>query len=124
MAKMNIAATKFSPKVELKPEGILVIEGRSILEDPIAFYTPIIEEIKNIGSSTFTFEVRIEYMNTSSSKLIFNILKSVRNKFQANDISIKWYYEEDDEDMLEMGKDYESLLLIPFNFYEYTVNES
>ena len=36
----------------------------------------------------------------------------------GNDIMIKWYYEEDDEDMLEAGEDYQSIINIPFKMIE------
>ena len=29
-------------------------------------------------------------------------------------IQINWFYEEDDEDMLEAGEDYESIIKVPF----------
>ena len=120
MAQMIIEATKNSPKVEFNTEGNLIIQGRSIIEDTIAFYNPIIDWIKNCSSKKFTFEVRMEYMNTSSSKQMLTILKSIKDNSNIKDVYIKWYYEEDDEDMLEMGKDYESMIRIPIDFYEFT----
>ena len=35
-----------------------------------------------------------------------------------HDVVIFWYYEEDDEDMLEAGEDYESIIRIPFKMVE------
>ena len=64
----------------------------------------------------------MEYMNTSSSKQVFVILKSIKENYHIKDVYIKWYYESDDEDMLEMGKDYESMVHIPIDFYEYSDN--
>ena len=31
---------------------------------------------------------------------------------------VKWYYEEDDEDMLEAGEDYEAIIDLPFEMIE------
>ena len=36
----------------------------------------------------------------------------------GNNVVINWYYEEDDEDMLEAGEDYEDIIKLPFNMVE------
>ncbi len=36
----------------------------------------------------------------------------------GNEIVINWYYEEDDEDMLEAGEDYQSIINVPFKMIE------
>lgn len=120
MVQLMIPATKYSPMVELTAEGELIIRGRSILEDPAPFFNEIISCIKKCPSEKLTLEIRIEYMNTSSSKHVFNLLKAVKDCYHTGDVCIKWFYEEDDEDMLEIGKDYESLVRIPIDFYEYS----
>ena len=35
-----------------------------------------------------------------------------------NEVEVNWYYEEDDEDMLEAGEDYESIIRVPFKMIE------
>lgn len=120
MSSTIIAETKSSPRIELNPEGEIIIHGRSIIEDTYTFYKPILEWIRDTTCETMTVEVRLEYMNTSSSKQLLNILKTVAGNPHFNSIYVKWYYEEDDEDMLDLGKDYESLIHIPFDFYEYS----
>jgi len=35
----------------------------------------------------------------------------------------KWYFEKSDTDMLEIGKDIESIINLPFDFYELKVND-
>jgi len=37
---------------------------------------------------------------------------------QKNEVEVNWYYEEDDEDMLEAGEDYESIIRVPFKMME------
>ena len=120
MTKLMIPATKYSPMVELNSEGKMIIKGRSILEDPTPFYNEIISYIRTCPSEKLTLEIRIEYMNTSSSKNVFNLLKAVKDCYNIGDVQVKWFYEEDDEDMLEIGKDYESMVRIPIDFYEYS----
>lgn len=115
-----IEATKISPRVVLDPNGEMLIQGRSIIEDTTVFYKPIIDWVKNVTCPQITLIVKLEYMNTSSSKQLLTVLKSLASNSSIRTIYVKWYYEEDDEDMLDLGKDYESLIHIPFDFYELT----
>jgi hypothetical protein len=45
---------------------------------------------------------------------VFKKLESV----SGSEISVKWHYEEDDEDMLEAGEDYEAIIDLPFEMIE------
>jgi len=123
MENLKIEATKYSPSMELTSEGVMTIRGRSIIEDPQLFYTPIVESIKCCKSKKFTLTFQLEYMNTSSSKVILNLLKTVKECYNRNDIIIKWFYDSDDEDMLDIGRDYESIICIPVDFYELCEDE-
>ena len=63
--------------------------------------------------------VQLEYFNTSSSKCILDLFKKLESiAKQGHDVTIKWYYEEDDEDMLEAGEDYQSIISVPFEMIE------
>lgn len=118
MEILKIEPTKNSPMVELTPDGEMILKGRSVMEDPVIFYNKIIEWISLCQSKMFTFEVRFEYINTSSTKLIISLLKAIKTHYNTNNIVIKWYYESDDEDMLDLGRDFESLVSIPIDYYE------
>jgi hypothetical protein len=64
--------------------------------------------------------VQLEYFNTSSSKCILDVFKKLESIHKSGDkeVIINWYYEEDDEDMLEAGEDYESIIRVPFKMIE------
>jgi hypothetical protein len=122
MKHIIIDATNNSPKVELNPEGEMILQGRSILEDTNSFYNPIIDWVKNYTSEKFVLEVRMEYVNTSSSKQLFTLLQTLKSNPFIKEVNVKWFYEVDDEDMLDMGKDYQSMINLPIDFYEYYEN--
>jgi hypothetical protein len=123
MESISIEGTTKTPSVKLNPEsGVIEIKGRSIPENSIEFYRPIIEWLdeyaKNPNKNT-TVNVQLEYFNTSSSKCILDIFKKLESLKKArNEVIINWYYEEDDEDMLESGEDYESIIRVPFKMIE------
>jgi hypothetical protein len=47
---------------------------------------------------------------------VFKKLETIHKA--KNDVEVNWFYEEDDEDMLEAGEDYESIIRVPFKMIE------
>jgi Domain of unknown function (DUF1987). len=123
MEFMNIEGTPKTPTITLNPEsGIIEIKGRSIPENSIEFYKPIVDWLEDYAkkpNEKTVVNIQLEYFNTSSSKCILDVFKKLENlKKDKNDVVVNWYYEEDDEDMLEAGEDYESIIKVPFKMIE------
>ena len=109
-----------TPEVEFNASGELLLKGRSIPENSIEFYKPLIEWIDSYTespNSSTVLNVQLEYFNTSSSKCILDVFKKLES-VTGSEVSVKWYYEEDDEDMLEAGEDYEAIIDLPFEMIE------
>ena len=89
------------------------------------FYEPILETIsKHIQGDKVDVRIKMEYFNTSSSKCIYDILKEIKKlENKGKKVMVRWYYDEDDEDMYEAGEDYSDLLDLPFKFIEYHPND-
>jgi hypothetical protein len=117
-----IEPTSESLMVSLK-SGLLEFSGRSIPENPLRLFGPIIEwvenYIKNPAPST-TIDLKFEYINTSSSKFILTILEILDKAYDENkkNMSISWSYEIGDDDMYELGKFIESMIKIPMSYIE------
>lgn len=123
MEALLIEGTQKTPGVHFEPaKGVLEIKGRSIPENSIEFYKPLVdwlEEYSNSPSDKTVVNVHLEYFNTSSSKCILDVFKKLESLHKNNNnVQINWYYEEDDEDMLEAGEDYESIIRVPFKMIE------
>lgn len=120
MEILNLEGTADTPKIILDKENrIFEISGRSLPEDSAEFYKPVIEWITRYGQQPHPvteFVFKLEYFNTSSSKLILDILSALE---EIEGMKIRWCYPEDDEDMEEAGKEFSELVEIPF---EYTSN--
>ncbi len=103
-------------------KGIIEIKGRSIPENSIEFYKPLIDwlgEYEKEPLKETTVNIKLEYFNTSSSKCILDIFKRLELVKRKNlDVTINWFYEEDDDDMFEAGEDYQSIISIPFKMIE------
>ena len=91
--------------------GSFKISGKSMPEDAVEFYKPIVEWVKEFAKtplSKATFNVELEYFNTASSKLILGIIKTIGQS--SSDTCINWYYMEDDEDMQDVGEHLSEIL--------------
>lgn len=126
MEPIKIYPTRNTPAVLLDADkGVFKIYGRSSPENSIQFYDPLKEVIANkISGDRFDVRIKMEYFNTSSSKCIYDLLKEIKAlEKKGKEVIVRWYYEEDDEDMLEAGEDYSDLLDLPFRFVEFHPNE-
>jgi len=123
METINIESTPKTPAVSFDAErGVLEIKGRSIPENSIEFYKPLVDWLEIYAKSPVKrtqVNIQLEYFNTSSSKCILDVFKKLEAIHKAkNEVIVNWYYEEDDEDMLEAGEDYESIIRVPFKMVE------
>jgi SiaC family regulatory phosphoprotein len=99
--------------------GIIELKGRSIPENSLEFYRPLIEWVEKYAAASkaeTNVHIQLEYFNTSSSKCLLDLFK--RLETIGNKVVINWYYEQDDEDMLEAGEDYEAIINVPFKMIE------
>ena len=129
MRKLIIDQTSFSPKVILDPEKkIYLISGESRPPDVREFYDQILSWLQefslHLAHSDYNkdpviFNFNFEYFNSSSGKLILDICKVLAGlRLKGINIIVKWYYEKEDGDMLEVGKEMSSIVKFPFEYVE------
>ncbi len=115
-----IEGTNKTPVIKFYYEnGSIEISGKSIPENSIGFYQPIYSWIDNYAikpSPKTEIKINLEYFNTSSSKCLLDIFRKFESikKAGKSDIEVLWHYEADDEDMMEAGDDYNSLVDLTF----------
>ena len=115
MSAIQLEGTAKTPQVAFNDSPLsMEISGRSIPENSIAFYTPLLEWVdENLkGTGSLEVSIRLEYFNTSSSKCLMDLLKRIEQS--PVNATVLWYYEEEDEDMLEAGEDYDAIIDMPF----------
>jgi len=119
----GIKETVNTPSVKiLSDDHRIVISGQSRLEDPSIFYEELsllLDENINDFKTHASIDFILNYLNSSSSKWLFHILKGIQAKYQGKKIvTINWYFDSDDDSMLEAGEVFQSLLSLPFNLME------
>ena len=119
MTKLIIDNSIKTPSIVFESDGILEIKGKSIPENSIEFYRPVFEWLEHYSASPAPkteLKINLEYFNTSSSKCLLDIFRRLEsiNVSGKSEVKVKWFYDEDDEDMMEAGEDYQALVKIPF----------
>lgn len=111
-------ATQSTPYIYFDPNtGRLDIIGRSIPENSVAFYKPLFEALDNYSGNPANgihATIQLEYYNSSSSVCILNLLKKLEAlKENVSEITIEWHYEEEDEDTLAAGNNFQAIISLP-----------
>jgi len=118
MEDLYLSGTKKTPEIKFDyNQGKFEISGRSIPENSIEFYKPVIhwlnQYIKDPKEET-SLHMKLEYFNTSSSKCLVEIFRKLETlSSQGKDIKVKWYYEKEDEDMMDSGEDFKAIIRVP-----------
>ncbi|MCB0487542.1 MAG: DUF1987 domain-containing protein [Cyclobacteriaceae bacterium] len=117
MEKLIIGETERTPSVYLdKEEGRFEIQGKSLCDDPAEYYQPVISWFKSYAKSPndhTEIVFKFDYLNTESSKVILDILLALQN---VEETRVAWCFNEEDEDMEEIGEEIAELVTIPFEF--------
>jgi hypothetical protein len=122
---LYIPSSHNTPEIDFNVEkGVFKICGKSVMENVEDFYSPVIEWLEaNIEQSAIPlrFVFNLEYFNISSSKRLLFILYRINDFHSAGkEVVIEWNYNEDDDDMKEVGEDFACMVNVPFEFNSYT----
>jgi hypothetical protein len=120
IAAVHILPTNKTPEVFLNPEGSIKIIGRAIDESRTKFSEQIliwIDEYLVKPAVSTNVIIALEYMNSFNSIIMASIIRKLHQlNEQSKILSIKWYVEEDDDDLLERGEYISTTFNIPIEF--------
>jgi hypothetical protein len=115
-----------TPNVVIE-DSLIFIMGRSIPDDAAGFYVPLLERIEE-NASDYPGDVRVElgfeYINTTSTKWIFILLRKLSELKGKTAVQVNWYFETGDDDMSELGFMMKSLVDLTFNVTEVDLMDS
>jgi hypothetical protein len=118
--KKHFLPTGSKPEVYLDPEGVITIKGRANMLATSADFELIMDWLdKYLADPAETTYVRIciEYLNSYCTAKLLTILKKLSGVILNNKkLDIKWYYEKDDEDLLERGEHVADVLELDMNY--------
>jgi hypothetical protein len=121
MKNLIIESTSSTPAIHFKTDGRMLIEGRSLPENVMNFYGPLMDWVSKLTAETVLLDINMEYLNSASTKKILEFLKKLDANNHIKTFIVNWHYESDDEDTLENGQIFEELLRkAQFRYHEYS----
>ncbi len=122
LSKIVIKEQIDTPYVSLDPDtGICEISGKSYPEDIYEFYTQLVDWFEDYafnGKKDLVINMRLRYFNSSSQK-IYNVIFEKLIDVQNFKTTVNWFYDKEDEEILENGKIFEGLTGLKFNYIPY-----
>ncbi len=123
LQELKVEPTFETPEIYLNAEqGIFRLTGNSYPADPLPVYLPVVEWFKKYVSQPLpvtSVEFRFTYFSTSSTQMIFEILRMLEEIYNNGyGVKVSWYYQADNEEIRENGEDFSGLFDIPFEVLE------
>jgi len=120
LERIHILPTDKTPEVILDPDGIIKIKGRYLVlnntEVPEQIKSWIEDYLLNPSESTVVI-ISLEYLNSFGTKILTSTLREISKVILYNKkFTIQWYYDDDDEDILERGEYISETLNMPIKF--------
>lgn len=128
MEKFIFKGTDIYPDITLDTEKpFFRISGKSVPADGKAFFEPVLQwveaYIKNPLPETH-FIFNLEYFNISTSKMLLFILYKLNELKNAGfSVRVSWQYNDEEDEMFEVGEDYAFMVDIPFEFIQNSKKE-
>jgi len=121
---VEIGESDKTPKIYLNQHtGMIKFAGRAIPENAKTFFEPLIQWIQQYVESPrdkTLLHFDFEYFNSSSSKLLMEILNLSKQILEkGKELIVEWNYLEEDEEMLDAGETFEELTGLNFNYVAY-----
>ena len=115
MTDLIIEQTRYTPNVEFYKSGRMLIKGRSIPFSEVDFYIPLRKWVSNFTEKNVDLTINLEIINSVSIRMIADLLKTFLKSTHIKDVKIDWYFEEDDEDIHDIGEVFKNKYKL-FNF--------
>jgi len=112
MSILKVPATERSPEIDFDfAVNRFIIRGESYPENVVDFYGPIIERLEahlnSLNGAQLVVIISLIYFNSSSAKVLMGLFEKLDEAAAAgNDIMIEWHYEEDDDNLKELGVEF------------------
>ncbi|GAB4131247.1 MAG: DUF1987 domain-containing protein [Bacteroidia bacterium] len=119
MTPLILPADLRTPEINFNPEtGRLLVRGISIPENAERFFKPLFDWMTDFNKQfkgNVEFTLSLTYFNTPSVRHFLEIMLGLIRS-HGERLTIIWEYEEDDDEILDRGKEMSDVLKFPFSY--------
>jgi len=116
----HIPPTDKTPEVIFTADGTLSIKGRAMALNktvPSEKLLDCIDRYLKNPAGTTTVTIELEYLNSFGTQILVAVIRKISEVInQGKKLVIKWYYDEEDDDILERGHHISEAFDIPIEF--------
>jgi hypothetical protein len=111
MTDLLVEKTTTTPALTARvEEGFVEFTGDSYPENSVECYEPIVQwlgQFMETQKRPLAVHFRMPYFNTSSSKCLLDVLDMLESYhyMTGGAVDVTWWYDADDDDMLESGRE-------------------
>lgn len=111
MQKIDIQKTISTPHMIIDEENnYLMLSGESFPENIVNFYEPLLgwlDSYLESDFSTLTFDCSLVYFNSSTSKLLMNILNAMNEAAaRGKKVIVNWHSSKENDVIIECGEEF------------------
>lgn len=116
----HILPTDKTPEVILDREGTLTIRGRAMVLNKTTLFDKMLDCLDRYlqnPARTTTVTIALEYLNSFCTQILVTVLRRLaRVRERGYALIVKWYFDEEDDDILERGQYISETFNIPIEF--------
>ena len=112
MGPIKVEASERTPEIDFDfAANKFAIRGESYPEDVSAFYGEILDKLEDhlgdLSAGDVEFHFELIYFNSSTAKVLMSLFETL-DECAENGAAVKivWNYEEDDDNMQELGEEF------------------
>lgn len=119
MTDIYIKRTETSPEVNFNfSDHQLSLTGEAYPENANDFFHPILTGLEtylqSLNDTNIEFNFHLTYFNSAATKMLYSMFELLNDAaFAGNQVTLNWYYDEEDDTSLEFGEgiqqDYKAL---------------
>lgn len=117
MEILSEKTTKTPEIVHEEDKGLLKITGRFIPEDPSVLFKQLELIVEKSDREDFTYDIDLEYFNSSVGKNLVNLLNLSKSKF--DEVNVNWSVDSCDTDTIEFVESVGDMLKLKINLSKY-----
>jgi hypothetical protein len=128
MEPLIINGTDDTPSINFdNTSGIFEITGKSLPEEVVNFYAPVIDWVERYvlkPNTSTTLKLKLIYFNSSSQRYLHELLTCFEKIGQKGNVTVEWHYHEEDDEMRDSGEEYNDMIDLPFRFVSFQSNRN
>lgn len=101
---MKIELNQTHPRISTQGAGFITIEGKAICVNNASVFKSTINWCKKISEEEVFLSIKLDHISMRALRSLIQVLNTLCVNKNIHQVIVKWYFSNDNEDMIEKGK--------------------